>query len=253
MHHQRKTINKQDFVYGIHAVNEAIESGKEIEKILVQKNLKGEQSRALLQLLNERHLPYQKVPVERLNKVTRKNHQGVICFLSPVQYASLDHIVESCFSTAKDPFLLVLDRITDVRNFGAICRTAECAGIDAIVVPEKGAALLSSDAMKTSAGALNFIPVCRAKNIGQTMSWLKDSGLNVVACTEKTDKEIYDTPLSGPLAIVLGSEENGISDDLLERSSFKARIPMKGSIASLNVSASAAIIIYEALRQRQLT
>lgn len=253
MQKAKKAGSTGDIVYGIRAVFETIRSGKEVEKVLIQHTAKNESLKPLLQELSNYKIPFQKVPAERLNKITRKNHQGVICFLSSIQYASLEHVIESCYASGKDPFILVLDRITDVRNFGGITRTAECAGIDAIVVPGKGNALISSDAMKTSAGALNYIPVCRSMNLLNTITWLKDSGVNILACTEKTDQSLYDVPLTGPLAIIMGSEQDGISAELMNTAHQKAKIPLTGKIASLNVSVSAAIAIYEALRQRTYT
>ena len=170
--------------------------------------------------------------------------------LSAVHFESLENIVHGLFSQGKDPFILVLDRITDVRNFGAIVRTAESAGVDAILIPEKGNAPVSADAMKTSAGALNYVPVCRSADLRRSVRELKNSGLRVVACTEKAEAPAFDVPLSGPLAVILGSEEDGISPELIRDSDSLVRIPMQGKIQSLNVSVAAGVILYEVLRQR---
>ncbi len=240
----------KDFVFGIHPVMEAISSGKEIDKILVQKNLPGESLLKVLKEANRLRIPVQKVPTEKLNRVTRKNHQGIICFISPINFASLDQVVSNAFSSGKDPLILILDRISDVRNFGAIIRTAECAGVNGILIPEKGSAALNADAMKTSAGALNYIPVCRVRNLQSGINFLKESGLTMVGMTEKTENSLYKTPLSGPLGIVMGSEEDGISPEMLRVCDHLASIPMTGKIGSLNVSVSAAVVIYECLRQR---
>ncbi len=239
----------KDYIFGTRVVIEAIQAGKEIEKVLIQNTANNELVTELMQLVKHHQIPYTKVPLEKLNRITRKNHQGIICFLSPIQYASLDHILDSCFNRGKDPLIVILDRITDVRNFGAIARTLEAAGADALVIQNKGNAMITGDALKTSAGALNHLPVCRESNLTSAIRHIKNSGLRVVACTEKTDTIIYNTDLKGPLAIVLGSEEDGISTEILQLADQKAKIPMLGKIASLNVSVSTAVILYEAVRQ----
>lgn len=241
-----------NFIFGTRAVMEAIDAGKEIEKVLVQKNLQNELIKDLTTKMKSLRIPFTKVPLERLNRISRKNHQGVISFVSPIQFQSLDNIIETAFSSGKDPFLVILDRITDVRNFGAIARTMECLGADALVIQDRGNALIGGDAMKTSAGALNVLPVCRQENLKETIRELKASGIAIVGCTEKTETELYNAELSGPLAIILGSEEDGISSEYLKLCDATAKIPMKGTIGSLNVSVSAGIILYEALRQRTL-
>lgn len=244
------TAEEKDLVFGTRAVIETINSGKEIDKLYIQKGLTNDLTTELIQLATSRQIPFSKVPVEKLNKITRKNHQGAICYLSAINYASLDNIVTECFSQGKAPFLIILDRITDVRNFGAVARTAECAGLDAIVIPGKGSAQITSDAMKTSAGALNFIPVCREANLKHTIQYLKDSGIQVVACTEKTDSHIYQIDFKHPTAIILGSEEDGISPEYMRMADEKVSIPNPGKIESLNVSVAAAVVIYEGVRQR---
>ncbi len=242
--------SEKEIIFGTRAVMEAIRAGKEIDKLLVQQNLGNELIKELLVLAQTHQIPVSKVPMEKLNRVTRKNHQGVLCFLSAIQYASLDHIVTRCFDNGKSPFVLLLDRVTDVRNFGAIARTAECSGVDAMVLPTSGSAMINSDAMKTSAGALNFIPVCREPNLKNTINYLKNSGIRVIACTEKAEKHIFDTDLTGPVALLLGSEENGVSPEYLKLCDAAAKIPMKGKIASLNVSVAAAVVLYETIRQQ---
>ena len=250
MHNKIKGTQGGNFIFGTRAVIEAIDAGKEIERVLVQKNIQNELIRELSSRMKSLKIPFTKVPVEKLNRVTRKNHQGVIAYLSPIQFQSLDNIIETVFSSGKDPLLLILDRITDVRNLGAIARTMECVGADALVMQSRGNALIGGDAMKTSAGALNVLPVCREENLKKTIVDLKASGISVIACTEKTDTELYSTDLRGPLAIIMGSEEDGISDEYLKLCDALVKIPMHGTIASLNVSVSAGIILYEALRQR---
>jgi 23S rRNA (guanosine2251-2'-O)-methyltransferase len=241
---------KSDFIFGTRAVIEAINAEREIDRVLVQKGLRNELTQELLTLTRAQHVPVSFVPTEKLNRVTRKNHQGVVAFVSSVTYASLDNIINRCFSEAKDPLLVLLDRVTDVRNFGAIARTAECLGAHALVVPAQGNARIGADAMKTSAGALNHLPVCRVTSLKDTVQFLKNSGIRVVACTEKTGQLLSQTDLRGPVALLLGSEEDGISDELLRQADELVVIPMAGNVASLNVSVAAAISLYEVVRQR---
>jgi 23S rRNA (guanosine2251-2'-O)-methyltransferase len=242
-------LEKGDMIYGTRAVIEAITAGKEIERVLIQKGLNNELIHELVKLAKEKHVPLAHVPREKLQRLSTKNHQGVICYLSSIVYASLDNLIDRAYSEAREPFLLIFDRITDVRNFGAIVRSAECAGIDGIVMADKGNAPLSSDAMKTSAGALNHVPITREKDLKKTIKFLQNSGIRVVACTEKANKDIYEATLTGPLALILGSEEDGVDDALLRGADELVKIPMKGKINSLNVSVAAGIAIYEALRQ----
>ncbi len=246
-----KGATEKDFIFGTRAVMEAIHAGKEIDKVLVQKELNNDLIKELLKLCKADGVPVVRVPDAKLNRVTRKNHQGVVAYISSIEYASLDNVIETCFAAGKAPLILVLDRITDVRNFGAIARTAECAGVDAIVIPSKGSAQINSDAVKTSAGALNFLPVARVKNLFYTCRDLQKSGLTLVAITEKTPKSMYEADLSIPVALVMGSEEDGISNELMGIVDEKVNIPMLGKIESLNVSVSAGVAIYEAMRQRK--
>ncbi len=241
---------RSEFIFGTRAVIEAINAEQEIDRVLVQKGLRNELTQELLDLTRAQHVPVSFVPIEKLNRVTRKNHQGVVAFVSSVTYASLDNIINQCFSEAKDPFLILLDRITDVRNFGAIARTAECLGTHAIVVPAQGNARIGGDAMKTSAGALNYLPVCRVTSLKDTVRFVKNSGIRVVACTEKSGQLLPQADLRGPVALLLGSEEDGISDDLLQLADALVKIPMTGNVASLNVSVAAAVSLYEVVRQR---
>ena len=237
-------------IYGTRAVLEAIHAHKEIEKIMIQSGLNNDLIKELISSARENQVPYTFVPAEKLKRLSTKNHQGVICLLSSVAYASLENLIDKAYSEGREPFLLILDRVTDVRNFGAIARSAECAGIDGIVIGEKGNAPITSDAMKTSAGALNYLPVCREKDLKKTIKFLRDSGIQVVACTEKAGKSIYEIEVTGPVALILGSEEDGISDVLLREADQLAHIPMKGKIGSLNVSVATGIAIYEILRRR---
>lgn len=237
-------------VFGIRAIIETINSENEIDKLFIQKGLANPLIKELIQTAKKFNVPIAQVPGEKLNRFTRKNHQGAVAFVSAVKYASLDNIIDQCYQKGKEPFILILDRITDVRNFGAIARTAECAGVDAIVIPTRGSAAVNSDAMKTSAGALNYLPICRTENLKITIDFLKNSGIQIIACTEKTDQSIYDVDYTNPVAIMVGSEEDGISGEYLKLADQKGKIPMIGNIDSLNVSVSAAVAIYEAVRQK---
>lgn len=248
--HFVKRRSPDGLIYGIHPVMEAVKSGKVIEKAFLQSNLRGEQSDELLMLFKEHNVPFVKVPIEKLNQFTRANHQGVIVIASPIEFVDIEAVIPHLYEQGKVPFILVLDRITDVRNFGAIARTAECCGVDAIVIPSKGGAPVSADAMKTSAGALNSIPVCRENNLFRAVDYLKKSGLQIVACTEKTNTGLFQAKIDGPVAVVMGSEEDGISEQLLKIADAKVKIPMMGEIGSLNVSVAAGIVCYEVVRQR---
>ena len=241
---------QEEFIYGTRAIIEAIQAGKEIDKLLIQKDLKNELIGELLDTARSNKVPYTKVPVDKLNRVTRKNHQGTIAFISAINYASLDHIISDAYQKGETPLLIILDRITDVRNFGAIARSAECAGAHGIVIPSRGAAQINSDAMKTSAGALNYIPVARTENLKTTIREIQANGLQVIACTEKAEQSIFETNLKDPVAILMGSEEDGISGEYLKLADEKAKLPIMGKIESLNVSVACAIVQYEAVRQR---
>ncbi|MGK9125545.1 23S rRNA (guanosine(2251)-2'-O)-methyltransferase RlmB [Olivibacter sp. SA151] len=237
-------------VFGIRAVIEAIDSGKEIESLFIQRGLTGELFKELKDVLRNRNIGYQQVPIEKLDRITRKNHQGVIAVISPITYQKIEDVIPTIYEEGKVPLILILDGITDVRNFGAIARTAACAGVDALVVPNKGSAEINPDAIKTSAGALYKIAVCRHESLTQVIKFLQESGLQVVACTEKTGDTIYKPDFKSPTAIVMGAEDTGISDSIIRNADYLAKIPMFGDIASLNVSVSAGVIIYEAIRQR---
>lgn len=237
-------------VFGIRAVMEAINSGKEIESLFIQRGLSGELLMELRFLLKEHNIAFQQVPIEKLNRITRKNHQGVIAVISPITYQDIEDLLPAIYEKGEVPFLLMLDGVTDVRNMGAIARTAECAGVHAIIVPRKGSAEVNPDAIKTSAGALYKIPVCRHDSLSKVGRFLIDSGVQLVVSTEKTENSIYDVDYTAPTCIVMGAEDVGVSDDLIRISDKLAKIPMFGEIASLNVSVSAGIVIYEAIRQR---
>lgn len=237
-------------IFGLRAVIEAVQADKEIDKILVKRDLQSDLFRELTQVLKEKDIPMQRVPGERLDRITRKNHQGVIAFIPAVAYQRLEDIIPFVYEQGKSPFIVLLDGITDVRNFGAIARTCECAGVDAIVIPPKGSVTVNADAVKTSAGALHVLPVCKEKSINQAIRFLKESGVKVVAATEKAADNYTSIPYDGPIAIVMGSEDYGVSTDNLRICDNLVRIPQYGTIGSLNVSVAASIMIYEVIRQR---
>ena len=241
-------MEKNQYIFGIRAVIEAIEAGKEIDKIFIKKDLNGDLAGELFTLVKERGLVTHRVPVEKINRITRKNHQGVVAMLSAVSYCRLDDIVPQLYEEGKLPFIVVLDGVTDVRNFGAIARTCECAGVDAIVIPERGSVSVNADAVKTSAGALHYLPVCREKNLTSALKFLKNTGYKVYGGGGAVD---YTKPdYTEPTAIVLGSEDEGISTDVLRLCDQLVSIPEFGNIRSLNVSVAAGVLIYEVVRQR---
>lgn len=242
---------KDQIIFGVRAVIEAIDAGKEMEKVL----LKGGQGnsdifRELKTKLHDWKIPFQYVPMEKLNSITRKNHQGVIAYVSEISYSEIEFVLPQVFEEGKTPLILVLDQITDVRNFGAIARTAECAGVDAIVIPFKGGARITSEAIKTSAGALHKIPVCRHPDLRLLLDYLKNSGLQVFGASEKAGKTLYEADFTLPAAVVMGSEDKGISAQLFEYIDHPVAIPQYGTISSLNVSVASGVILFEALRQR---
>jgi 23S rRNA (guanosine2251-2'-O)-methyltransferase len=242
--------SKSDIIYGIRAVVEALRSGQHLERVFIQKNLKGDLIKELMYELHQTTTPISKVPVERINNFTRKTHQGVVALISPIQYHSLENLIPELFEKGENPLLLVLDEVTDVRNFGAIARTAECLGVHGIVIPIKGGAQVNEDGMKTSAGAFNYLPICRERSLQDAIQFLKESGINVVACTEKTENLLSKIDFKAPTAIVMGSEETGISDSIMEMVNERAKAPIIGKIESLNVSVATGMALYEVQRQR---
>lgn len=246
---RRERKDDDEFIFGVRAVIEAIKADREINKIMIQKGMNKDLFQELKDTLVDKNYYLQFVPVEKLNKVTENNHQGVIAYVAPISYHKVEDLVEKMLEESKKPCILVLDRITDVRNFGAIARTAECEGVDAILIPSRGSVQVTSDAIKTSAGALNRIPVCKSDNIKDSLFYIQQCGLRIVACTEKTQTPLYQANLRGSVAIIMGSEEDGITNDFLNMADIKARIPMRGEIASMNVGVATGIVLYEKTRQ----
>lgn len=243
-------IEKNEMIFGLRAILEALEAGKDIDKILVKKDLQGELAKELFAALKGTGIPVQRVPIERLNRITRKNHQGAIAFMSAVTCQQAENLVPSLFEEGKNPFFLALDGITDVRNFGAIARTCECAAVDAVIIPSTNSVSVNADAVKTSAGALHKLPVCREQNLTNTLHYLKECGFRLIAATEKGDYDYTKADYTGPLCIIMGAEDKGVSYDNLALCDEWVRIPMLGTIESLNVSVAAGILIYEAVKQR---
>ncbi|MFN8240578.1 MAG: 23S rRNA (guanosine(2251)-2'-O)-methyltransferase RlmB [Bacteroidales bacterium] len=243
---------EKDYIFGIRPVIEAIRSGKMIDRLLIRQGLQGSLYHELMTEVRNNNINYQIVPLERIEIVTRKNHQGVLAWLALVEFQRISNILPGIFESGDEPIVMALDGISDVRNFGAIIRSAECFGAHAAIIPEKGAARITADAIKTSAGALNTFPVCREKSITKAVEYLKESGLRVICADEKSGVLAQDADLTGPCALIMGSEDRGISRELLALADTVVRIPLTGKIASLNVSVAAGILLYEIKRQRSI-
>lgn len=241
---------EDNFIFGVRAIIEAVEAGKTINKLLIQTGIQGDLHKELKEAIRGKEVLVQKVPIQKLNRITRKNHQGAIAFTSPIEYYHIEEVLPQIYDKGEDPLIFILDRVTDVRNLGSIARSAECNGVHAIVVPSKGSALVTADSVKTSAGALNKIPVCKEFNLKDVIKYLKDYGVKVVGCTEKTEDLLPNAKLTGPIAVVMGSEENGVSPEYLKLCDGRVKIPMLGTIESLNVAVSASVVMYEVNRQR---
>ncbi len=245
-------IKESDCIFGLRPVIEAITAGKQIDRLLVKQGLQGPLYHELMLEVRKHNIAYQIVPLERIELVTRKNHQGVLAWLSLIEYQSITNLLPMIFEKGEDPLIVALDGVSDVRNFGAIVRSADCLGAHAVLIPEKGSARITADAVKTSAGALHSFPVCREKSILRSIEYLKESGLKVAAATEKSGSDLSRLNLKGPLVLIVGSEDKGISRELLSVSDHQVSIPMTGDLASLNVSVAAGILLYEIARQRSL-
>jgi 23S rRNA (guanosine2251-2'-O)-methyltransferase len=243
-------MKENEMIFGVRAVMEAVQAGKEVDRILIKRDFQGELTRELFAAAREANIPVQRVPREKLDRLTRKNHQGVVAFISAVACQKLEDIVPFLYEAGKAPFIVLLDGITDVRNFGAIARTCACAGVDAIVIPPKNSVTVNADAIKTSAGALHSLPVCKERSITDAIRFLKDCGVKVVAASEKAEKSYTEVDYTTPVAIVVGAEDMGVATDNLRICDEAVRIPLSGTIASLNVSAAAAVLTFEAVRQR---
>jgi len=241
---------RDHFIFGIQPVLEALKGNQEIDKILVQNNIQGPHATELRRLIKDKKVSSQNLPLQKLNHLCKKNHQGVIAYISPIEFQPFEHVITEVFESGRNPLFLILDRVSDVGNFGAICRSASCSGVDAIIIPAKGSAQINQEAIKRSSGALLNLNVCRERDLSAIASKMKEYGLQIIACTEKTDQLLYTLDFSKPTAIVMGSEENGINSQLLKIADQRAAIPIQGDIESLNVSVSAGIALFEVVRQR---
>ena len=243
-------IDKTQYIYGIHAVIEAIDAGKDIDKILLSKTLNPDTVQEIINRARQLRIPVQRVPVQKIDRITRRNHQGVLAMMAAVTYYRVEDLVPQLFDEGENPFIVVLDGVTDVRNFGAVARTCECAGVSAVVIPDHDSVSVNADAVKTSAGALNYLPVCREHNLVSAVKLLRDSGFRIVGTSDKSDVSYTQGDFTGPVAIVLGAEDKGISPEIMRLCDTQVRIPEFGHINSLNVSVAGGIMIYEVVRQR---
>ncbi len=240
----------ENYLFGIRPLEEFLESGKRPEKVYLQKGLRGNNFQRLFSLIRKEGIPFQYVPAERLEKYTGKNHQGVVAIVPVIEYQLLETVLPSVYDSGETPLLVILDGVTDVRNMGAIARTAECAGAHALILPEKGGAAVNADAIKASAGALSRLPVCRSSRLIETIVFLKECGISVVVFDDNGEDSLYQTSLNSPLAVVMGAEDRGVSRQISRLADHTAFIPMKGDIASLNVSVATGVVLFEAQRQR---
>lgn len=244
-------MEKDNQIFGIRAIIEAIQAGKEIDKVFLQKDIQGDLMRELMKVMKSRKVNFTYVPVEKLNRLTAKNHQGAVATIAPVNFHDLESLISNVLESGKTPLFLILDQLSDARNFGAIIRTAECTGVDGIIIGKQGAAPVNGDTVKTSAGAVFNVPICKVEHIKDAIFYLQGSGIKTIAATEKTDDAIYDLALNEPLAIIMGSEDRGINPSVLKIVDEKAKLPMFGTIASLNVSVACGAFLYEVVRQRR--
>lgn len=244
-------MDQENQIFGIRAIIEAIEAGKDIDKVFLQKDAQGELMNELIKSLKKNNINFSYVPIEKLNRLTKKNHQGAIGTIAPITFISLEELVETTLEKKDKPLFVVLDQLSDARNFGAIIRTAVCCGADGIIISKNGAAPVNGDTIKTSAGAVFNIPICKVDHIKDAVFYLQGSGVVTLGATEKAEKEIYDVDLNVPVAIIMGSEDRGINPSVLKIIDEKAKLPMFSSIDSLNVSVACGAFLYEIIRQRR--
>ncbi|MCR5193479.1 MAG: 23S rRNA (guanosine(2251)-2'-O)-methyltransferase RlmB [Bacteroidales bacterium] len=251
-HVKHKEKNSVQIVAGMRPVMEVLNSGKQIDKIFVQSNLEGQLAQELKQKIKELSLPVQYVPVEKLNRMSDSNHQGIIATISPISYYVFADLLQKVVDEGRSPFFVMLDHVTDVRNLGAIVRTAECAGVDAVVVPDRGSAQVNEDAIKSSSGALLRLPMCRESNLKTVVNLARQYGMQICAATEKGSVSYLSVDFIKPTLLIMGAEDTGISNELLKISDVRASLPIVGEVQSLNVSVAAGVFVYEMLRQRSL-
>lgn len=244
-------MKDQTQIFGIRAIIEAIQANQTIDKVFLQKGLHGDLFSELESLVNKKSINKSYVPVEKLNKLSKGNHQGAVAQISPIAFHDMETLVTNVFESGKTPLFLLLDQLSDVRNFGAIIRTAECTGVDGIIIQKKGGAPVNGDTIKTSAGAVFKVPICKVDHIKDAVFFMQASGIKVISATEKTDNTLYDVSFKEPCAIVMGSEGRGINPSIIKVSDAKAKLPLLGEIESLNVSVACGAFLYEVLRQRR--
>lgn len=243
-------MEKENQIFGIRAIIEAIQAGASVDKVYIQKEATGDLMKDLIKVMKRGNVKFSYVPVEKLNRLTPNNHQGAVATISPISFYDIETLINTVTESGKTPLFLILDQISDARNFGAIIRTAECTGVDGIIIQKSGSAPVNGDTVKTSAGAIFNVPICKVEHIKDAIFYLQGSGIKTVAANEKTDKNIYDVNLNEPVAIIMGSEDRGINPSVLKIVDEKAKLPMFGSIGSLNVSVACGAFLYEAVRQR---
>ena len=238
-------------IFGIRAIIEAINAGKEIDKVFLQKEAQGDLMQELMKAMRKENINFSYVPVEKLNKLSKfNNHQGAVASIAPIKFVTMEQLVEGVLEKKENPLFLILDQLSDARNFGAIIRTAECTGVDGIIIQKQGSAPVNGDTVKTSAGAVFNIPICKVDHIKDAVFYLQGSGITTVAATEKTENNIYDIDFKGGIAIIMGSEDKGVNPSVLKIVDQKAKLPMYGTISSLNVSVACGAFLYEVVRQR---
>ena len=238
-------------IFGIRAIIEAINAGKEIDKVFIQKEAQGDLMQELMKTMKKGNINFSYVPVEKLNKLSKfNNHQGAVASIAPIKFVTMEQLVEGILEKKENPLFLILDQLSDARNFGAIIRTAECTGVDGIIIQKQGSAPVNGDTVKTSAGAVFNVPICKVDHIKDAVFYLQGSGISTVAATEKTENNIYDIDFKGGIAIIMGSEDKGVNPSVLKIVDQKAKLPMYGTISSLNVSVACGAFLYEAVRQR---
>ncbi len=244
-------MSKNTNIFGIRAVIEAINANESIDKIFVQKGLKGALFQELEYLMRNSQISFSYVPIEKLNRLTKGNHQGVVAQIAPIDFYAIEELVQNAQDSGKTPIFLLLDQLSDVRNFGAIVRTAECTGVSGIIIQKKGGAPINGDAIKTSAGAIFKVPICKVDHIKDALYHMQASGIKVIGATEKAERLVYDISFNEPCAIIMGSEGRGINPSVLKACDELAKLPILGSIESLNVSVACGAFLYECVRQRQ--
>lgn len=243
-------MEKDNQIFGIRAIIEAINAKKEIDKVFVQKDAQGDLMQDLMKTMKKNNINFSYVPIEKLNRLTPNNHQGAVATIAPISFVALESLVEGVIESGKKPLFLILDQLSDARNFGAIIRTAECTGVDGIIIQKQGSAPVNGDTVKTSVGAVFNVPICKVDHIKDAIFYLQGSGIKTVAATEKTDQNIYDIDFNEPVAIIMGSEDRGVNPSVIKIVDEKAKLPMFGTIESLNVSVACGAFLYEVVRQR---